>query len=108
MTEVYSDHSAHLDELGKRQKVELIADYVPVVDFYRSVFCCRRESGFSKSSGKASQSISENNYLFIVTPLVNEDEEEDEENSRENKEFVKLKRSIESRFKAVSNQIRRQ
>ena len=94
MTETQMKFAAEEEELGKRVMFELIAEYLPVVDFFLSCFKSKNQS---------------DKCLFIMKPTENTGEDDEEgDDAREFAQFSKLKKGIDAKFKALENKISKQ
>ena len=40
MSKTFQQHSDNLNNLGKRQKLKLMSEYLIVIEFYRKYLCC--------------------------------------------------------------------
>ena len=69
MSDTFSRQTSNLNQLGKSQKLNMMAEYLKIVNFYRDKLfkICRSKSSEHKSR-----------YLFVVFPVENEDEDDDE------------------------------
>ena len=67
MSATFSRQSSNLSGLGKTQKLNMMAEYLKIVNFYQDRVCrsCR-----SRGSDQASR------YLFVVFPIDDEDEDQ--------------------------------
>lgn len=65
MSQTYTKHSERLAELGKRQKLKLMSEYLDLVSFYQKFACrcCKRNHKQHATS-----------YLFMLTPLFDDNE----------------------------------
>lgn len=98
MSNTFARHSQSLSDLGKRQKLLLMAEYLFLINFYQKYVCCCKRRGHD---GKSTRS------LFMMTPIIGNDDEHDEAQESQ-RQINLLHKSIEQRFNALENIMHRQ
>ena len=79
MSQTYNRHAKGLSELGKRQKLKLMAEYLVIVNVYQKYLCscCRKFKKRYKTINTAlSNNLKSTSYVFLMTPTMDVSEYE--------------------------------
>lgn len=98
MSSTFDRQASNLGQLGKTQKLNMMAEYLKIVNLYRDRL-------FSRCRLKGEEN--QRKYLFVVFPQ--ETEEDDTEQLDETTQHLRtLKRTMQASFKGLENMMNRQ
>ena len=98
MSSTFDRQASNLGQLGKTQKLNMMAEYLKIVNLYRDRL-------FSRCRLKSEEN--QRKYLFVVFPQ--ETEEDDTEQLDETTQHLRtLKRTMQASFKGLENMMNRQ